>query len=757
MTPSSRIPALFTDQPEASSPEFGLLAWLESTRIALPLRGVEARFTVTGEIAEVTIEQLFVQSCRESVDLAYTFPLPARATLFRCEMVLDGRVVAATAMTEDAAREAYRTAKREGRRALLLEEVRENLFSLELGNVPPGAIVLVRLAYAQTLERWQRRLALRIPFCPGVRYIPGTPLLRSPSGTGSADDTDQVPDASRLSPPRIDALHPDAAPVFIGGTLSAGEVAAGSLVSPTHPLTWRENADTLTAGLVPGANLPDRDFVLRWETPAVDTSTLRFVGHRFRAAEGDYHVLRLTCPPAAIPRPPADVWVLLDHSGSMEGNNWEKSVEALHAFARSLRPDDRLGLTLFNDRPQDFAEAPWAPARLLADTGFSSLLKLRPTGGTELLPALAHVAAVWRREPSRTAHLVLVTDGQLGNENAILAAAGRHFAGIPIHTVGIDAAVNDALLERLAADSSGRCLLLTPADDLVDAIAALAGELGAPALRRLRFSDGAMIAGPALVDVRPGQSATWLVRTRPGQLPELRADEPDGRSAILRPTLQETPSLAPRLLWMDAVAHRHLAHREAEAARALALAGNFLLPGISFIAVDLATHVPVARRQLEQPVLERLDLPRNCLPCPSSGLEYSPDDDDFAEPAALMREIAPAPAPVDWSIPPGCEQEARFWLELVGSVLKLIDEDEPALSAAYPALLHNRVHLQLHEPLGAWFSAIGRPEESETRRALDAVFAGLLPQHLRDGTLATLLQHTREQVLAQRHAAASPA
>jgi Ca-activated chloride channel family protein len=45
-----------------------------------------------------------------------------------------------------------------------------------------------------------------------VRYIPGAPLLRSNSGKGAVDDTDQVPEASRISPPRIDQLHPDAAP-----------------------------------------------------------------------------------------------------------------------------------------------------------------------------------------------------------------------------------------------------------------------------------------------------------------------------------------------------------------------------------------------------------------------------------------------------------------------------------------------------------------------------------------------------------------
>jgi hypothetical protein len=37
----------------APSVSFGLIGWLESTRIALPLKGVECRFEVTGNLAQV--------------------------------------------------------------------------------------------------------------------------------------------------------------------------------------------------------------------------------------------------------------------------------------------------------------------------------------------------------------------------------------------------------------------------------------------------------------------------------------------------------------------------------------------------------------------------------------------------------------------------------------------------------------------------------------------------------------------------------
>ena len=46
--------------------------------------------------------------------------------------------------------------------------------------------------------------------------------------------------------------------------------------------------------------------------------------------------------------------------------------------------------------------------------------------------------------------LVLVTDGQVGNEDQILQTLGAAASGIRVFTLGIDRAVNEAFLRRLA-------------------------------------------------------------------------------------------------------------------------------------------------------------------------------------------------------------------------------------------------------------------------------------------------------------------
>lgn len=54
-------------------------------------------------------------------------------------------------------------------------------------------------------------------------------------------------------------------------------------------------------------------------------------------------------------RPPLNLALVLDRSGSMEGEAWRLTVQAAHMAASSLRDEDRLSLVLFNDRVEVMA------------------------------------------------------------------------------------------------------------------------------------------------------------------------------------------------------------------------------------------------------------------------------------------------------------------------------------------------------------------------------------------------------------------
>src|SRR6187401_2650614 len=131
-----------TKQPAQTSPDFGLIAWLEDTRVALPLKGLECRFEVTGTVACVELDQIYHQDTDLALDCTYTFPLPAGAAVYRCELHVNGRLIRAKVEAKDEARRIFREQKAAGRRAALVETERENLFTLTLGNVQTEDVIV---------------------------------------------------------------------------------------------------------------------------------------------------------------------------------------------------------------------------------------------------------------------------------------------------------------------------------------------------------------------------------------------------------------------------------------------------------------------------------------------------------------------------------------------------------------------------------------------------------------------------------------
>jgi Ca-activated chloride channel family protein len=588
---------------------FGLIAELDNSRISLPLTHVEARFRVTGDLASVEMDQIFEQNARQALNVTYTFPLPGEASVFRCEMHVNGRVIRAVVMEEKEARRFVQQKIAEGHRTALVEFNRDNVFTLELGNVAPGDRIVIRFAYLQPLERLGDQLSLRLPFNLGVRYIPGRPLLRSNRGSGVCDDTDQVPDASCISPPRIRRDHPGAATLYVRGDLDAGELKAGSLISPSHSVRVDVRENRVEVELAGEELVPDRDLVLRWQEPTVNEA--RAMAWSCRQEQWRYGLVQLRAPQqsAVSEERPQDIYFLLDRSTSMSGENWQQCTKALHAFVHELGARDRVWITCFESSYQDFSDSPMLRDELLSDAAFQNFEKVGTRGGTELLPALEHVLQIRARHsieaPSR---LILITDGQVGNESEILEMMrGPQAARMPVHTFGIDRAVNDAFLQQMAAQSGGRCTLMTPKDDIPAAVRKLAVTLRSPVLNNLQLAADVEMPSPgkSLPDVHAGEVLLLPVRVQGSGRVKVTAQQPDGRPWSMEWDLEAAPeSEAARLAWVK----RRIKHLEqagccAEAVE-LAIHHNLVCQGASFVAWDETAKTAVAKIEVVQPALD---------------------------------------------------------------------------------------------------------------------------------------------------------
>jgi Ca-activated chloride channel family protein len=150
--------------------------------------------------------------------------------------------------------------------------------------------------------------------------------------------------------------------------------------------------------------------------------------------------------------------------------------------------------------------------------------------------------------------LVLVTDGQVGNEDQILANLGKRVSHIRIFTLGIDQAVNDGFLRRLAALGRGACELVESEQRLDQVMDQVHRHIGAPVLTGLHLEPaGFQMVHDTLVpcrtpDLFTGAPLTIMGRYRgaPSGTLALQAGDAAGKpwSASVAAAVRDNPAIA---------------------------------------------------------------------------------------------------------------------------------------------------------------------------------------------------------------------
>lgn len=283
-------------------------------------------------------------------------------------------------------------------------------------------------------------------------------------------------------------------------------------------------------------------------------------------------------------QPTKDVYFLLDHSSSMAGLNWEKTAQAFLGFLNTMHAADRAWLTLFSSGYQDFAEKPLPASALLQDTRAINLPAHAPHGGTEVLPALKHVVTkIHQHSKNRDAILVLITDGQIGNEDEVLQLL-HQFPDLTLHVLGIDAAPNDAFLKALSEQHGGTWHQMHPNDDIEGTVKRLAGRLRPAALESLQVTSGWEPARPLPTKAYLGQGTVVLLRKSAagtGHFLKLSATGPAGTPWIVSfaETGMTRGSEAVEKLWQKQRIEASLREGNSSEAIELAKAANLICQG----------------------------------------------------------------------------------------------------------------------------------------------------------------------------------
>jgi len=245
-------------------------------------------------------------------------------------------------------------------------------------------------------------------FADGTGWINGRwfyfdPEVIKDMGTGFEQNTNQVPDASRITPmpvpPGMRAGHD----ISLTMTIDTGGPRIVALDSPLHEITGddvlnREGAhpSKLTIQLANAKEIPNRDFVLQWKQDAesITEATFTHTG-KYGDYAGGFFTLILE-PPARVndwPVRPRELVFVMDTSGSMNGFPIEKSKEVISGAIAAMRPDDTFNIITFAGDTHILWSAPRPATEQNRAEAQAFVQSRQGGGGTEMMNAI-HAALV---------------------------------------------------------------------------------------------------------------------------------------------------------------------------------------------------------------------------------------------------------------------------------------------------------------------------------------------------------------------------
>ena len=458
-----------------------------------PVLKTDVQIAVTGTIARTTVRQEFTNPSQKKGDWLegiYVFPLPETAAVDHLRMKVGERIIEGQIKERGEAKKVYEQAKQEGKRASLVEQERPNIFTTSVANIGPGEHITVEIEYQEAVRYDQGQFQLRFPMVVGQRYIPGTAVIvedQDPNGSGTMLDTDRVPDASRITPPVQYPSQGSINPVSLSLTLTPGFPVA-KVESLFHPVIVISDPDggyqiSLKRDAVPA----DHDFHLTWApVPSKEPTATVFTEQR----NGETYAMLMLVPPTqpndAAPRMPRDLTFVIDTSGSMAGPSIEQAKASLAAALTRLMTQDRFNVIQFNNTVRSLFPFPQPVTTAAMRKAIRYVEGLSADGGTEILPALRQ-ALKSPQDSTRLQQIMLITDGQVGNEEELFELLTHRLGTRRVFTVGIGSTSNSHLMRKTAELGRGTFTYVGNVSEVKDKLDALFKKLEHPVLSDIQL------------------------------------------------------------------------------------------------------------------------------------------------------------------------------------------------------------------------------------------------------------------------------
>jgi Ca-activated chloride channel family protein len=414
---------------------------------------------IEDQVATTHIDQVFVNESGRTVEGTYLFPLPEEAAISEFVMWVDGKRVVGEVLTRDKARRIYDDIVRRRRDPALLEYVGHDLFQASIFPIPAGDERRIEIQYSQVL-----------PAEGGlIRYV--YPLSTEQFSARPLEDVSVSVSVTSKEP--IKAVY-----------------------SPSHPVVIdREDEYRVRAGWEDRDVAPNRDFALYY-TVSEQALGVNLLSYKERGEDGFYMLLvapKLRVDEAQVVA--KDVILVLDSSGSMEGEKIAQAKDALQFVLDNLNPRDRFNIVKFSTGVQTYADGLQSMRR--ARDAANWVRHIQAGGGTDINRAMLEALDTADRE--RPTVIIFLTDG-LPTEgvvetdlilNNVKQAAGSNVRVFPF---GVGDDVNTLLLDTMGRELRGASAYVRPGERIDEQVSTFYAKVSTPVLADLDLNiDGVRV------------------------------------------------------------------------------------------------------------------------------------------------------------------------------------------------------------------------------------------------------------------------
>jgi Ca-activated chloride channel family protein len=478
--------------------------------IVCPLKDTKVTADISGYVARVTVKQKFVNPSNSKIEAVYTFPLSENSAVDEMTMKIGDRTISGTIKKREEARAIYEQARNDGYVASLLDQERTNIFTQSVANIEPGKEIEITIKYIETLPYESGKYTFAFPTVVGPRFVPGQAVTGGPQGSGFSNNTNQVPDASLITPmPTLGgsrAGHNISIDVHLNGGMAVSDVK-----SALHQIDTKTiDTNKMDISLTDKETIPNKDFVLTWQV-AQDSLKSGYLTYKEAAEKEGFFTLMLM-PPKRVTKDnvqPKEMIFVIDCSGSQSGAPLDKAKETMLYILDHMNDNDTFQIITFNNNVQTFADKPEVSSSEMKKKAKAFINSIQAQGGTWMAPAVEKACAM-PNDSHRLRIVTFMTDGYVGNDYEILGMVKKYRGASRWFPFGTGNSVNRTLIDGISKEGGGEAEYV-----LLNSSAEEAGK---------KFYD--RISSPVLTDVKLAFEGVDVKEVYPKEVSDVWAERP---------------------------------------------------------------------------------------------------------------------------------------------------------------------------------------------------------------------------------------